>query len=69
MQHVGILEMSLQIILLRLALSAWFSSHNFPHVRRITPLIPLHAMLPATWARLTSSTLFPGVKYILVAFT
>ena len=39
-------EMNVQIMPLRVVLSAWFRVITFPHVGRITLLIPLHVLLP-----------------------
>ena len=44
----GIWEMNVQIMPLRLALWAWYQTITSPHVGRITPLIPLPFLLPAT---------------------
>ena len=44
----GILEINVQTMLLRLALSASCRAITSPHVGRISPLIPLPVLLPAT---------------------
>ena len=43
-----ILKMSLHIMPLRWVPSAWCRTITFPRVGRVTPLIPLHALLSVT---------------------